>query len=178
MSEEIAWAAGLFEGEGCFSRSRNRGQVIACISMADRDVMERFAKIIGRGRLRKVLPRQPHHKPIYRLDLAGYDNLRYLYRLFEPWLGERRKQKVEWILAQQPPPLVRRNVPPSCGLTTPNSGSGAVSHERKGERPCDDCAKARNAYMRELRTRRTPVKRVRPPWPPDHPRRMPEGGRS
>lgn len=54
-AQRIAWAAGLFEGEGCFTVQRNkRGekmypQPIARIHMTDLDVLERFKEAVGIG---------------------------------------------------------------------------------------------------------------------------------
>src|SRR3990167_5406713 len=49
---EIAWAAGLFEGEGCISVHRSKGrrpQPKLNIAMTDLEPMERFAKALGVG---------------------------------------------------------------------------------------------------------------------------------
>lgn len=47
-----AWAAGLFEGEGCISRCGRHGEGLAIeVSMTDRDVIERFAAAVGAGRV-------------------------------------------------------------------------------------------------------------------------------
>src|SRR5712691_1669149 len=44
---EIAWAAGLFEGEGCFTQ--NRGRPVARLTTTDVDIVVRFAEAIGWG---------------------------------------------------------------------------------------------------------------------------------
>jgi len=49
--ERLAWAAGIFEGEGSISRIR-RGQdfdLQIAINMTDRDVLARFDEIVARG---------------------------------------------------------------------------------------------------------------------------------
>jgi len=48
-AEGIAWAAGVFEGEGCVCSDGSR--VILRVQMTDFDVMARFASIMGFGRL-------------------------------------------------------------------------------------------------------------------------------
>jgi len=47
MTNEIAWAAGLFEGEGTlnvYRRSSGKLQVQVRLGMTDRDVVERFLR--------------------------------------------------------------------------------------------------------------------------------------
>jgi len=45
--EEIAWAAGLFEGEGCITMTS--GHAVLRLSNTDEWVVRRFAEIVGRG---------------------------------------------------------------------------------------------------------------------------------
>lgn len=47
--ELLAWAAGLFEGEGCFTIRRK--QPVAKLNSTDLDVVKRFHDVIGVGRL-------------------------------------------------------------------------------------------------------------------------------
>src|SRR5207245_5183125 len=46
-AEDIAWAAGLFEGEGSITQSG--GRVRLSLKMTDEESVRRFAKIIQRG---------------------------------------------------------------------------------------------------------------------------------
>jgi len=46
-AEDIAWAAGLFEGEGSITQSG--GRVRLSLKMTDEEPVRRFAKIIQRG---------------------------------------------------------------------------------------------------------------------------------
>jgi len=43
---EIAWAAGLFDGEGCVHFAKD-GRIAARLAMTDRSSVERFGQIIG-----------------------------------------------------------------------------------------------------------------------------------
>lgn len=45
----ICWAAGLFEGEGTVTTSRNRRRL--CVRMVERSSIDRFFAIVGRGRV-------------------------------------------------------------------------------------------------------------------------------
>ena len=49
-SHDIAWAAGLFEGEGCITTAgKNQKSRALKLQMTDRDVVERFQQIVGSG---------------------------------------------------------------------------------------------------------------------------------
>ena len=99
---ERAWAAGLFEGEGCFTRSlRGRGmRLAATLSMTDEDVVRRFYAVVGVGSVRPEKPQKSHHKPVWRWTVRGA-NVEYIYELFDPWLGHRRRARYSELLAER-----------------------------------------------------------------------------
>jgi hypothetical protein len=90
-AEEIAWAAGLFEGEG--SVTTQDGAVIVQVKMTDEDVIRRFDSVVGRGRVygpyvwhgRDGCVRKPFWTWVARDDAASD----VLERLL-PWLCARR----------------------------------------------------------------------------------------
>jgi hypothetical protein len=47
--EELAWAAGFFDGEGCFSYQERACYGVATISQIDVRVLERFRDAVGMG---------------------------------------------------------------------------------------------------------------------------------
>jgi hypothetical protein len=61
VNPEIAWAAGLFEGEGSITHVYGRTQLR--IHMTDFEVLERFLEIIGAGRI---------YGPYSRKERDGY----------------------------------------------------------------------------------------------------------
>ena len=97
---EIAWAAGLFEGEGCW---RAKGSYpCAQLKTADLDVLQRFVRIVGVGRIRDdrwhLKPGHEHFKPLYRWEVGGTARVRYLAEILGPYLGERRRRRIAEIL--------------------------------------------------------------------------------
>jgi hypothetical protein len=52
-AEEIAWAAGLFEGEGSITRFGRSGKfdLRVSLNMTDEDVVRRFDAIVDRGKV-------------------------------------------------------------------------------------------------------------------------------
>jgi len=104
----LAWAAGLFEGEGWFTSMR--GVPVACISMTDRDVIERFRDVVGWGNVYSV-DKGAGHKRQWRCGITGQERVRRFGDLIGPWLGDRRRRQLERVLAM-PAPVLLANVHP------------------------------------------------------------------
>jgi hypothetical protein len=96
-SEEIAWAAGLFEGEGCISHMQ-RGSGLdlqIALAMTDEEVVRRFDAVVDRGRVYgPYLP--PSHgsrrKQFWRWAARG-DTAHDVLDLIGPWLMSRRSEQ-------------------------------------------------------------------------------------
>lgn len=95
--EDLAWAAGLFEGEGTVTRCG--GVPRLALKMTDLPIVRRFADVIQFGVL--LGPYGPYERP------DGYKRQAFLYwvatgddgllaaELLEPWLGERRRGQID-----------------------------------------------------------------------------------
>lgn len=96
-SENIAWLAGLIEGEGCFSirKYKNKQYVSTRVIMTDFDIIEKIYKIVNHGVVSGPYCRNvPNRKPWKNWVLNdAAPQLELLKRLL-PWLGNRRKKKV------------------------------------------------------------------------------------
>lgn len=103
---DIAWAAGLFEGEGSFSATRPRGTrrpyLRATMQSMDRDVLERFQEVIGFGSIYTIRPdpRLSHGRPIYQWACASEAKFILLLDMIGPHLGVRRRQRAAELLAR------------------------------------------------------------------------------
>lgn len=95
-STDIAWAAGLFEGEGWWG-PRARTSAEAIVGMTDRDVVERFAAVVGVGRI-SIEERAEGRKTLYRWSVCNAADVRMLIHLFWPWLGTRRRESATVLL--------------------------------------------------------------------------------
>lgn len=91
---ETAWAAGIFEGEGTICPKRGKGndhRYWAAVIMTDQDVLERYAAIIGLGRLYgPYQPTNPKAQPIWRWMTTKNAEIGQLHELIGPWLRSRR----------------------------------------------------------------------------------------
>jgi hypothetical protein len=92
---DLAWAAGLFEGEGSFGM-RSNGTVLVSVASTDKDVIDRFRSVVGAGRLSSQAPGRNHrNKRLWRLDISQVDDVLRITRLLYPWLGNRRRSRAD-----------------------------------------------------------------------------------
>lgn len=109
---DIAYAAGLFEGEGSVHGRKGHG-ARAAVSMSDREPLVRLQETFG-GNLRGPYRRKGAkacHKALYVWALCGWDPVEELFRQLAPWLSPRRTKQFERALADAPPPGERFTAP-------------------------------------------------------------------
>lgn len=92
--ENIAWAAGLFEGEGTIWFKSGKKPCLR-IGMTDGDVIKKFGDIIGCGWVSGPHTRASHpkYKPVWVWQCGGAEKCQAVLAAFWPHLGERRKSK-------------------------------------------------------------------------------------
>ena len=89
---DVAWAAGLFEGEGCI-HNRGSHSIAVSISMTDLDVLEKLSGIYG-GKVTPLKVREEHWKPSWIWYLYGMNAKNFLEDVM-PYLGSRRKARAD-----------------------------------------------------------------------------------
>jgi hypothetical protein len=94
---DIAWAAGLFEGEGSCSIS-NLDQPRVELTSCDEDIVLRFASIIGFGAITTRKRRKDTHKQAWTWYVQEKYNVIEAISLLLPYLGERRKMDAHKVL--------------------------------------------------------------------------------
>lgn len=98
-AEDVAWACGLFEGEGSLS-VRAGDKVSLSLSTTDLDVLERFRAIIGAGSLSSQAPgRNGRNKRLWRVVVHEASDIFRIVALFYDRLGDRRRQRADHVLA-------------------------------------------------------------------------------
>ena len=107
--ENIAWAAGLFEGEGCVgvygkpigARGPRKSPAMK-ITMTDLDVLEKFQRIVGVGKVGG--PRRhkgkEHHKAFWSWSCNGTEKIQALLAAFWPFLCSRRQAKAADVIRE------------------------------------------------------------------------------
>lgn len=100
--EQLAWAAGLFEGEGSFTFQK-RGKYVAIVAelgMTDEDRVRQFHDIIGVGNVTThSKPVKSHWKTMYIWKTASFEGTQTVIAMLWSWLGPRRKTKAKEILS-------------------------------------------------------------------------------
>lgn len=91
----VAWAAGLFEGEGTFQICKGKSKGI-CISSTDLDVLEKVQLHFG-GSIYKLSKRKSHWKDSYMWVVRNKEAIAF-YNYINPYLLKRRTEKGnEWV---------------------------------------------------------------------------------
>jgi hypothetical protein len=94
---DIAWLAGILEGEGCFSTPSSKRGMVITVSMTDKDIIERLTEITGIGTISSSTPTPPR-KPYWNWRVSTTaDSIRIALSV-APFLGERRRNKILEIL--------------------------------------------------------------------------------
>lgn len=126
---DVAWLAGLLEGEGTFyvnyTNARRYNYPKIAVNMTDQDVIARAAALFGTSIY--TMPMYTEGKQQWKAQCSGERAARWMRRL-RPYLGERRGAKVDEILAaydQREPAQIKRRR--SCQLA-----AAARAHDASG----------------------------------------------
>src|SRR5262249_42311059 len=155
---EIAWAAGLYEGEGTIVRiakvGKNGGPSSwMSIRMTDREPIEEMVRIFGGSFSDKVrVPSETAkgYKVKYGWRVSAWRDIIRVAEAIYPWLSPRRKAQVDAVMAFRPEH-------PRGELACPSepfpSVLGYQRHRKLGIPVCDICLKSWNLYSAERRKR-------------------------
>src|ERR1035437_9071671 len=99
---ELAWVAGLLEGEGCFyltTRYNKDGSPRPLLSvictMTDEDVVRRLHATIGTGNVTSRVPKNPKHSKFWTWSDSDADRVIPLLQQLRPLMGDRRSKKID-----------------------------------------------------------------------------------
>jgi hypothetical protein len=97
---ELAWVAGIFEGEGHVHAERGHAERIRVgVASSDRDVLDRIVAFTGVGKVYGPYVERKGHKPMYRYWCSHPVNAVALLRALLPWLCVRRTERITELLA-------------------------------------------------------------------------------
>lgn len=134
---DIAWAAGLFEGEGSVGMSSSQRQPRVQLVSTDEDVVRRFVEIIGRGNVRGYHKTAAHHKDYWQWSVQSKDDVLYVLNLLWPYLGERRRERAIEVIERA---SKMRDAANHCNrghdLEDPDN---VYVHRKTGKRYCRAC---------------------------------------
>jgi hypothetical protein len=92
---EVAWVAGILEGEGCWARRRARANWWIAVRMTDKDIVDRLASITGVGRISPARPQKTHYKMAWAWQVSVRAHREWLTVKVWPWMGERRRARIQ-----------------------------------------------------------------------------------
>jgi len=103
QAAEIAWAGGLFEGEGTIVLTQRRThpskQAHVQVRMADADSLLRYTQALGLPEPKPLQYRRLlHHKQLWYSSVSGRGEAVRVLTLLYPYLGARRRAKAREVL--------------------------------------------------------------------------------
>jgi hypothetical protein len=124
---EVAWLAGLLEGEGTFAASGKGGNTypVVSVQMCDLSVVRRASAILGAASLREHRPENEGWSTVYVATISGARAADWMRRL-RPFMGIRRTAAIDNALANYGP-IRLTTPPPTCvvpGCARPHRSRG------------------------------------------------------
>lgn len=103
---DVAWAAGLFEGEGTIylarsTRRNERPRLALSLSSTDKDVVEKFRSIFGVGTLTGPYMQKKSTKPCWLWRVRKEEDCDSMIEALYPYLGTRRRMTIDSLLAEK-----------------------------------------------------------------------------
>jgi hypothetical protein len=98
---ELAWAIGIFEGEGSFIVGGDKRYpcLQLKLGMTDEDVIRKASAILGLKVTGPYYAKFAHHKPMWRATKGGPEARETLLKIL-PYLGARRQARAAEVLAK------------------------------------------------------------------------------
>lgn len=167
---DVAWAAGLFEGEGSITLNRKtsarRELLYGCfaVGMTDEDVIRRLRDVMGFGSIR-VEPRSHlGRKDMYVWKTNSRSDFLRAAELLRPWLGARRGTKLkeieELVSPERRRPPKRRLCKKGHSLTGLNAKPNGRAGGGRPKITCRACVNSNYRTQVVRTTGRVPMSRA------------------
>lgn len=104
--DDLMWLVGIFEGEGCFSKSGKPNEIggspVIKVAMTDLDVMQRVHRLTGcTSKLRTVVPKSKIPGKVYKLqygaEIKGQRAIAWMFMVY-PFMGQRRQGRIREVV--------------------------------------------------------------------------------
>jgi hypothetical protein len=145
----IAWAAGLFEGEGSIVtyHARRCETPKLQVQMTDHDVILRFHQTMALGRVNGPYVRAGKSwKAQWTWSVTSFESVQALVAMWWPWLGARRRLKATEVLMRARARPVVQKYRTACPRGHP--------YDRRNNLGSRYCLACQNATNRRSKTRR------------------------
>lgn len=151
--EELAWAAGLFDGEGWVGPINKRREIGIRVGQVDRRVLDRFAAAVGVGTIYGPYRLKRSVQSIYVYHAGGFHRTQAVMAMLWRWLSPVKRQQYAASVAAVRGNLLRWNQSAgSCKRGHHLSGDNLARHASTGARVCRECrrlASAENYLIRQ-----------------------------
>ena len=153
---EVAWVAGLLEGEGsfgfCGATTKPNAQLRITCAMTDEDTIQKLMNTVGGGNYNREGRRDPRRiersKPLYVWSMSKRLESTELLRLIRPHMSNRRGVRIDELLQYaETHPLRYKGVEGRVP-------HGTVNRYKHYQCRCDSCKEAMNVYARGYRARK------------------------
>ena len=95
--KDIAWLAGLLEGEGNFISDPKGSLARIKLEMKDRDIVDRAAGLLGAKSVNSSKKKNPRHNTTYVCYVCGKQAAGWMLTLYS-FLGKRRRRQVKRVI--------------------------------------------------------------------------------
>jgi hypothetical protein len=95
---EIAWLAGLLEGEGCFAMYGNDRPLIK-LAMTDLDTISKAAGLMGCSNIQRKEMDNPNHKTQYVFYVYNSLAISWMMTIYS-FMSNRRKEKIKEVISK------------------------------------------------------------------------------
>ncbi len=160
---QLAWATGLFEGEGGVSSERRGARPMLHVTQAGNavtppDVLTRYLAAVGGIGVIYGPDIRPAHLPKWRYVASGIEVVEYIVGLMEPWLGDVKRRQAERVLTRAGQLREAHRRRPGNHFGRPLKDTCTRGHpyddvyvDRNGVRHCRPCRREREHARRERR---------------------------
>lgn len=102
--ENLAWAAGFFDGEGttsCVKHLHKYNYPVLVVAQSEPSVLLKFQSIFGMGKVNGPYKykNRPNNQPYYQYRVHGFEKVQAIVAMMWNWLGERKKAQAIKILS-------------------------------------------------------------------------------
>lgn len=144
-SIDIAWMAGIIEGEGCIRTRRGLNPSVV-VEMTDKDIIDRLHFINNGGSVSERKKKQDHHKQSWSWSLCSRQEVARLLLAIYPLMGQRKQHQISECTDAF---LKPRNPGKKKSLRPCGTVAAARRHYTYGEKPCEKCRIAVNQSKRK-----------------------------
>ena len=158
--EELAWAAGFFDGEGCaylallnyesiYAGHRTYAKPTLTAAQVDRRVLDRFQRALGMGRVTGPTPgRGPNERPKWRYELVSWREVQAAIAILWAFLSPVKREQCADML-RRAKPLLQQGHARASQTRCKHGHSLEDAYVWDGRRYCRSCQIDRGRRRRE-----------------------------